>query len=109
MTCCIQWQTKFWGLTKATEIVNGVMVASSLWSLAPFLSDEQKTLTRGGNHKSNHVESVNFSDGIICGEIHVSMKRKVYKSVTVSNMNRRKILTVSTQLKQLQTESLKIF
>ena len=61
------------------------MAAISISSLASFFADEQKSLTRGENHyKSNHVESLSYSDGIIRGEIHASMKKKVYK-VTVSN------------------------
>ena len=61
------------------------MAALSISSLASFFADEQKSLTRGENHyKSNHVESFSYSDGIIRGEIHASMKKKVYK-VTVSN------------------------
>lgn len=61
------------------------MAALSISSLASFFADEQKSLTRGENHyKSNHVESFSYIDGIIRGEIHASMKKKVYK-VTVSN------------------------
>ena len=56
----------------------------SISSLVSFFSDEQKSLTRGENHyKSNHMESFTYSDGIICGEVHASMKKKVYKA-TVS-------------------------
>ena len=43
------------------------MVALSISSLVSFFSDEQKLLTRGGNHyKSNHIESFTCSDDIIC-------------------------------------------
>lgn len=56
------------------------MAALSISSLASFFADEQKSLTRGENHyKSNHVESFSYIDGIIRGEIHASMKKKVYK------------------------------
>ena len=61
------------------------MAALLISSLASFFADEQKSLTRGENHyKSNHVESFSYSDGVLRGEIHASMKKKVYK-VTVSN------------------------
>ena len=61
------------------------MAALSISSRASFFADEQKSLTRGENHyKSNHVESFSYSDGVLRGEIHASMKKQVYK-VTVSN------------------------
>ena len=61
------------------------MAALSISSLASFFSDEQKFLARGKNHyQSNHIESFSFSDGVIRGEVHASMKKKVYK-VTVSD------------------------
>ena len=60
------------------------MAALSISSLVSFFSDEQKSLTRGENHyNSNHIESFTCGDGIIRGEVHASMKKKVYK-VTVS-------------------------
>ena len=74
--------TKNLGLNKTFQ--RGVMAALSISSLVSFFSDEQKSLTRGENHyKSNHIESFTYSDGIIRGEVHASMKKKVYK-VTVS-------------------------
>jgi len=60
------------------------MAALSITLLVLFFGNEKKSLTRGENHyKSNHVESFTYSDGIIRGEVHASMKKKVYK-VTVS-------------------------
>lgn len=56
------------------------MAALSISSLASFFSDEQKSLTRGENHyQSNHIQSFSFSDGVVHGEVHASMKKKVYK------------------------------
>ncbi|XP_044165156.1 uncharacterized protein LOC122949043 [Acropora millepora] len=52
------------------------MAAFSISSLASFFADEQKSLTRGENH---YKSSFSYSDGIIHGEIHASMKKKVYK------------------------------
>ena len=61
------------------------MAALSISSLASFFSDEQKSLTRRENHyQSNHIEWFSVSNGVIRGEIHASMKKKVYK-VTVSD------------------------
>ena len=60
------------------------MAPLSISSLVSFFSDELKSLTRGENHyKCNDIESFTYSDGIIRGEVHASMKKKVYK-VTVS-------------------------
>ena len=74
--------TKNLGLNKTFQ--RGVMAALSISSLVSFFSDEQKSLTRGENHyKSNHIERFTYSDGIIRGEVHASIKKKVYK-VTVS-------------------------
>ena len=42
------------------------------------------SIERGENHcKSYHIESVTFKEGDLRGEVHASMKKKVYK-VTVS-------------------------
>ena len=61
------------------------MAALSITSLVSFFRNEQKSVSRGENHyKSNHVESFTYSDGIIRGEVHASMRNKVYKA-TVSN------------------------
>ena len=71
------------------------MAALSISSVASLFSDEQKSLTRSENHyQSNHIESFSFSDGVIRGEVHASMKKKVYK-VTVSDRTTMLILVDS--------------
>ena len=78
LVICV-WGYRYHGDTHIT-----VTPALSITSLVSFFGNEQKSLTRGENHyKSNHVESFTYSDGIIRGEVHASMKKKVYK-VTVS-------------------------
>ena len=73
--------TKNLGLYK-TEVS---LAALSISSLASFFSDEQKSLTGGENYyQSNHIESFSFSDGVIRGEVHASMKKKVYKVYKVT-------------------------
>ena len=68
------------------------MAALSITSLVSFFGNEQKSLTRGENHyKSNHVESFTYSDGIIRGEVHASMKKNVYK-VTVSSHSKLRLV-----------------
>lgn len=60
------------------------MASLSIASLVSFFAGEQKSIDRGENHyKSEHVESFSYSTGILRGEVHASMKKKVYK-VTVS-------------------------
>ena len=68
------------------------MSALSISSLISFFGEEQKSIKKGENHyKSGHVESFNYSQGILRGEVHASMRNKVYK-VTVSG-NGSRILT----------------
>jgi len=44
----------------------------------------KKSIKKGENHcKSDHVESFSYHEGVLRGEVHASMKKKVYK-VTVS-------------------------
>ena len=51
---------------------------------ASFFSEEKKSIQKGENHyKSDHVEAFSYQQGILRGEVHASMKKKVYK-VTVS-------------------------
>lgn len=60
------------------------MASLSIASLVSFFAGEQKSIDRGENHyKSEHVENFSYSTGILRGEVHASMKKKVYK-VTVS-------------------------
>ena len=48
--------------------------------------NENKSVSRGENHfKSNHVESLGASQGVLKGQVHASMKKKVY-NMTVSEM-----------------------
>ena len=60
------------------------MATLSIASLLSYFSDEKKSIKKGENHyKSDHVESFSYHEGILRGEVHASMKKKVYK-VTVS-------------------------
>ena len=60
------------------------MALLSIASLISFFSGEKKSIRKGGNHyKSDHVESLSYQQGVLRGEVHASMKKKVYK-VTVS-------------------------
>ena len=53
-------------------------------SLISFFSEEKKSIWKGENHyKSDHVGSLSYQQGVLCREVHASMKKKVYK-VTVS-------------------------
>ncbi|XP_020625581.1 uncharacterized protein LOC110062973 [Orbicella faveolata] len=58
----------------------------SAFSIALFISsfgEEQKSIKKGENHyKSGHVESFTYSQCILRGDVHASMRNKVYK-VTV--------------------------
>ena len=60
------------------------MASLSIASLVTFFSEEKKSIERGENHfKSDHIESFDYQQGVLRGEVHASMKKKVYK-VTVS-------------------------
>ena len=60
------------------------MATLSIASLLSFFSDEKKSIKKGENHfHSDHVEAFNYQQGVLRGEVHASMKKKVYK-VTVS-------------------------
>lgn len=62
------------------------MASLSINSLLNFFGDEKKSIQRGENHyKSSHVESFNYAEKVIRGEVHASMKQKLYK-VTVRNL-----------------------
>ena len=59
------------------------MASLSIASLI-FFSEEKKSIRKGENHyKSDHVESLSYQQCVLRGEVHASMKKKVYK-VTVS-------------------------
>ena len=50
-----------------------------------FFENNKKSVPRGENHlKSNHVESFSASQGVLKGQVHATMKKKVY-NVTVSD------------------------
>ena len=58
------------------------MAGITISALTSFFSDEPKSIQRGENrYKSDHIESFQYSHGIIRGSVHASMKS--YK-VTVS-------------------------
>jgi len=59
------------------------MAVLPISSLLSFFENENKSVSRGENHfKSNHVESFNVIQGVLKGQVHTSMKKKVY-NVTV--------------------------
>lgn len=56
------------------------MVLLSITSLISLFSREKKYIRKGENHyKSDHVGSLSYQQGVLCGEVHASMKKKVYK------------------------------
>ena len=60
------------------------MATLSIASLLSYFSEENKSILKGENHhKSDHVESFSYHEGVLRGEVQASMKKKVYK-VTVS-------------------------
>lgn len=60
------------------------MATLSIASLFSFFSEEKKSIKKGENHfKSDHIEAFTYQQGVLRGEVHASMKQKVYK-VTVS-------------------------
>ena len=60
------------------------MSTLSIVSPISFFGEEQKSIRKGENYyKSGHVESFTYSEGILRGDVHASMRNKVYK-VTVS-------------------------
>ena len=62
------------------------MAAITISALTSFFSGERKSIECGENHyKSDHVESFQYSNGIIRGLVHATMKEKSYK-VTVSKL-----------------------
>ncbi|XP_068750955.1 uncharacterized protein [Montipora capricornis] len=62
------------------------MSALSIASLISFFREEQKSIKKGENHyKSGHVESFTYSHGILRGDVHASMRNKVYKVAVYLN------------------------
>ena len=78
------------------------MTSLSIASLLAFFSEEKKSIERGENHyRSNHVECFTYGEGSLRGEVHASMKKKVYK-VTVSILHMRlKTLRIQRNLRHL--------
>ena len=62
------------------------MATLSIASLLSFFSDEKKSIKKGENHfNSDHVEAFSYQQGVLRGEVHANMKKKVYK-ITVSSL-----------------------
>lgn len=60
------------------------MASLSITSLIYSFSEEKKSIRKGENHyKSDHVESLSYQQGVLRGEVHARVKKKVYK-VTMS-------------------------
>ncbi|XP_067018182.1 uncharacterized protein [Acropora muricata] len=56
------------------------MASLSIASLISFFAEEKKSIERGENHyKSDHIEAFTYHQGVLRGEVHASMKKKVYK------------------------------
>ena len=67
------------------------MASLSIASLISFFAEEKKSTEQGENHyKSDHIEAFTYHHGVLRGEVHASMKKKVYK-VTVSLHQNRAI------------------
>ena len=56
------------------------MATLSIASLLSFFSDEKKSIKKGENHfHSDQREAFNYQQGVLRGDVHASMKKKVYK------------------------------
>ena len=56
------------------------MAALSITSPLSFNAEEQKSVKKGENYfKSGHVESFTYNQGVLRGDVHVSMTNKLYK------------------------------
>lgn len=56
------------------------MATLSIASLLSFFLEEKKSIKKGENHfKSDHIEAFTYQQGVLRGEVHASMKQKVYK------------------------------
>jgi len=61
------------------------MAVLTISSLLSFFENENKSVSRGVNHfKSNNVESFSVSQGVLKGQVHASMKKKVYNADNVT-------------------------
>ena len=71
-------------VAKILDLNKRSMAAMSISALASFFADEPKSINRGENHyNSKHVESFEYADGVMRGNVHASMKNRTYKT-TVS-------------------------
>ncbi|XP_067047822.1 uncharacterized protein [Acropora muricata] len=56
------------------------MATLSIASLLSFFLEEKKSIKKGENDfKSDHIEAFIYQQGVLRGEVHASMKQKVYK------------------------------
>ncbi|XP_044169920.1 uncharacterized protein LOC122953987 [Acropora millepora] len=56
------------------------MATLSIVSLLSFFLEEKKSIKKGENDfKSDHIEAFTYQQGVLRGEVHASMKQKVYK------------------------------
>ena len=82
------------------------MASLSISSLISFFAEEKKSIERGLNHcKSDHIEALTYHQGVLRGEVHASMKKKVYK-VTVSLHQNRAIDRMNLTGKTVQETGL---
>ena len=54
-------------------------------TLLSFFENENKSVSRGENHFTFHVESFSASQDVLKGQVYAGMKKKVYNA-TVSEM-----------------------
>ena len=55
------------------------MASLLIAALISFFAEEKKSIERGENHyRSEHIESFTYNQGVLRGEVHASMKKKVY-------------------------------
>ena len=76
------------------------MAAMSISALASFFADEPKSISRGENHYNyKQVESFEYTDSVMRGNIHSSMKSRTHKTtVGVKYCNR-----ISSKVSSLKT------
>ena len=71
------------------------MSALSIASLSSFFGEEQKSIKKGENHyKSGHVESFTYSQSILRGDVHASMRNKVTVSGRVKEYSLQMLLVI---------------
>ena len=71
-------------VAKKLDLNKSSMAVMSISALASFFADELKSFNCGENHyNSKHVESFEYADGVMRGNVHTSMKNRTYKT-TVS-------------------------